>query len=477
MANALGPNGVTDRFGGGLDNGFIDDDAANGFMDIGTMRQQWGRADSILGTPEFFAFPVPFGAPPVVQITRASPGAPLAPRQVSTTGFVIDRADTLPSPIPFSWMASGITTETVVPPSTRFNVVGLPIWSAAVRSQKSGKRNARILCVGDSTTMGAGANSSAATGNDKAYSYPTALAGLITSRGSKATWSSFVGNANAAGQNAYDNRLVPGASWSAGGVTAGGYAQRTTGTTTGLTFTPTDIWDTAEIYVFKGETSVSNSLIAGIDGVDKATISTMYYNSSPGYVFPDIIGGVAPALHTLNLRGVFTSGAIHVLGAIAYNSTVKEVTVVNAGWSASKASDWATGTEAFSPTPVIAAYNPDLVIINLGINDANASVVETAYMAQMQTIINAARTSGADVLLVIPNACDPAGMGTKLESLSNRIIQIATNNSLKYVDLRTTLGTYAEAVAAGYMRDTLHPNATGYAKIAEAIANAIFPAP
>jgi lysophospholipase L1-like esterase len=476
MGNSLGPNGVTDRFGGGLDDGFIDDAAVNGFMDIGTMRQQWGKDDSILGTPEFFAFPVPFGAPPVVQITRGSAGAPLTPRQVSTTGFTIDRADNLPNPIPFAWTATGITTETVVPPSTRFNVIGLPTWSAAVRAQKAGKRNARILCVGDSTTAGFGANGASMVNNDKANSYPTLLAGILTARGSKASWSSFIGNASTLVQNTYDNRIVTGASWNYGANTAGGFTQRSSGTATAFTFTPTEQWDTAEIYVFKGEVTAQNAIIAGIDGVDKATISTMYYNASPGYVFPDIIGGVSPGVHVLNLRGVHATGAVHVLGAIAYNSTVKEITVVNAGWSGGRSIDWSSGTEAFSPTPVIAPYNPDLVILNLGINDANGSVVESAYMAQMQTIINGIKATGADILFVIPNACDPSFMSTRLESLSLQMLELINRNSLKYIDLRATLGTYAQAVAAGWMRDGAHPNAAGYAKIAEAIADAIFPA-
>lgn len=38
----------------------------------------------------------------------------------------------------------------------RFEVAGLPLWSAAVRRAQAGQGRAKVLCVGDSTTAGFG---------------------------------------------------------------------------------------------------------------------------------------------------------------------------------------------------------------------------------------------------------------------------------------------------------------------------------
>lgn len=453
----------------------------NNAVDLGPVRMAWGSADSILGTPEAFLFPSEFAAPPVVQITRHSQGTILVPQNVTKTGFTIYRGELLANPIPFQWQAVGLKPDPGVVAPNSFDVSGMPTWSSAIRAQRAGKRNARIMCIGDSTTMGYGSNGATTVNNDRANSYPTQLAAIMTARGSKASWQNFIGNGNAPTPSAYDNRLTLGASWGNSLVmTSGGFTHRTSGTSpTPLTFTPTESWDTAEIYIFKGESITTNGVTVAIDGVTKGTINSFWDNSSPGMANANYFSTNTAGMHVLGLTGFHPSGAVHVLGGITYNSAVKEISVLNAGWGGTKAAEVGSGTNANFTLQIIKEYNPDLVILNLGINDAASTspvLTTSLFQTQMQAIIDAARASGADVLLVVPNDCDPATWGTRLQTLSSGIIDLATRTSLRVVDLRNTLGTYAQAVSAGYMRDVAHPNGTGYGKIATAIADMIMPA-
>ncbi len=451
----------------------------NNVVDLGPVRMAWGSADSVLGVPETFLFPEQFAAPPVVQITRQSQGTALVPQNVTTDGFTIHRGELLANPIPFQWQATGLKPDSGVVAPEIFDIPGLPTWSAAVRAQKAGKRNARIMCVGDSTTMGYGSNGTTFISNDRAGSYPTQLAALLTARGSKGSWQSWIGNGNTgANQQLYDNRISKGASWGDSSVaTAGGFSARTSGTPTTFSFTPTEAWDTAEVYVYKGDATSTQSVNVSIDGALKASVSTYYFDQTNGNSDATIVTADAVGSHVLGITAA-VSGVAHVLGAITYNSSVKEVTVLNAGWGGATAAAWIAGMQTLAPVQMIKSYSPDLVIINLGINDGTPTdplLSKAQFQKQLMTIIDAARNSGADIMLVAPNDGSPADFGARIGVLGVAMAELATINSLPFIDLRTKLGTWAQANSAGYMRDAVHPNASGYAEIATAIADVIMP--
>ncbi len=124
------------------------------------------------------------------------------------------------NPAPFGWLAIGLVPSAVPTPSTAFNVEGLPVWSAAVRAQRAGSRNARILCLGDSTTAGSGALGVQMADNDKSMSYPSQLCTLMNARGSFSSWSSVVSNNNANNFLQYDYRFLSASGW---GVSSGTY--------------------------------------------------------------------------------------------------------------------------------------------------------------------------------------------------------------------------------------------------------------
>jgi len=274
----------------------------DGYMDLGNIRMAWGLADTVQGPTETFAFPIEFAQPPVVQLTRLSVGDALIPASVDSDGFTIARLETYPNPIPFRWTAIGFKVAANIPVEG-FDIPELPTWSAAVRAQRAGKRNARLLCIGDSTTAGHGANSSGMVANNIAQSYPTVLANLMTSRGSKSSWQSFLGSHNAASQNAFDSRISAGASWdySVNAWTVGGTTHRSGGNTN-FSFTPTEAWDTAEILFVRGDPTNGTGLTAAVNGTDFATFPAYNSTSAPQVVKPDIVTAGSVGNHTLNLR-------------------------------------------------------------------------------------------------------------------------------------------------------------------------------
>lgn len=473
----------------------ISDHATSGYFDVGNMRMAWGKADS-RSKDQVFLFSGAFAVAPTVTVTSHAPAIRLAPTLVTGSGFSIHRTE-FSNPIPFSYMAFGLKPDAVgAVPSTSFDVQRLPIWSAAVRAQRSGQRNARILCLGDSTTAGFGANASSAVTNDRANSYPTHLANVIAGKGYPANWCSWIGNGNTPQFSTYDYRITFGTGWGLSnqdtpqsvGYTVGGFALRT-GTVVGqtkLNFDTTTAVDTVEIYTMMrapGTSSNQPAFVVSVDDIDTTSIVVAYDTSNPGGLMKTTIS-VPRGRRKISIRASGTTDNIYCIGMVGYDSAVKEVTVLNGGWGGSKATDWnSLQARAWSPLQAIPVINPDLCILNLGINDSISNhplnglppTQGDAYMRDMQAIIDAVRSSGSDIMLVMPNQ-----IGFELAGYLDRFYpymqELADRNALPVMDIRQVLGsTFDIAYNAGYIRDRAHPNSAGYLKIAQALANVIMP--
>ncbi|NKL63299.1 SGNH/GDSL hydrolase family protein [Rhizobium leguminosarum] len=451
----------------------------DGYIDIGQMRMVWGTADTSVVSAKTIAFPAAFAAAPVVQITRIGSATEVVPKSVSKNGFVVGSVSDLGNPVRFGWSAIGLVPTATPAPSTEFDIESLPVWSAAVRAQRAGLRNARILCIGDSTTAGYGALGTAYSNNDQSASYPTQLAAKLTTKGSFASWQNFLGTHNTPNINAFDGRVTTGGGWAGSsgvyGAVLGAWALVSTSTTTKANFRPTTNVDTFEVYSWANSTAANVNITASIDDVDIATISATAYNTSPGALVKTTLKASSVGLHTFNARANASTSAIAICGIIAYDSAVKEVSVLNAGWISGTATDLANGQSlAWSPLNLISAYNPDLILLNMMINDAGASTSKLAYMGSMQQVISAGLASGADVILIKPNRLGNA-TDANWTLFAGYVDELASKNGLKVIDLTTVLGSYADANAAGWMRDVLHPNTVGYGKIADLIQSVIMP--
>jgi lysophospholipase L1-like esterase/peptidoglycan hydrolase-like protein with peptidoglycan-binding domain len=358
--------------------------------------------------------------------------------------------------------------------TTTFAVADLPIWSAAVRDTLAGTSNSRVLFIGDSTTAGWDTSNNNLEGNNKAYSHPTVVASLFPN--SLGATTSIVGNQNAPNISTYDTRTSFADGWgfseTEGGQVLGGYGLR------GLSgwgsplfnFAPGKAWDTLELYysTYNGAAS-ANVSINGSGSIAAFDTST----ADAGLVKTTITKALGN--DTLNTNRV-SGGDYNFEGIITYNSNVKEITVLNAGWSGAKVTDVIAGTGPWATLESLDEYAPDLVVIDLGINDWNQGTptTEGTFKAAMQDIIDASEAAGADVLLVVPVPTGSANGLANQAAFRTYILELADLNDLPVVDFISLWTSYATANGNGWMSDVLHPNATGYAEKAEALFDAIW---
>ena len=361
-----------------------------------------------------------------------------------------------------------------------FAVPGLPRWSAAVRAMQAGQRNARVLCLGDSTTAGHGAYAVGMGDNNKAGSWPSQLASQLTARGLRASRRSTRGNQNAADITAFDPRVTfpdgtEGWTVSSGvnNATVGGFFIGTTGSGR-LRFDPGGVVDTFEVY-FALTLSVS-ALSLAIDG--GATLATLSTDRGAGVNrIGKVTLSVPRGVHVLDLaKPAEFANIAWICGLSAHDSTQREISVLNAGWSGATSGDLANTVVAWNTVNALAQHAPDLVVICIGINDFNSASPpsEETFKANVLALVTASVAAGADVLLAIPNPIGGA-YAANHAVFAGYVGDVATANGLKApIDFRSVLGsTHTVANAAGYMRDDLHPNAAGYARMAEAVRRAI----
>ena len=79
----------------------IDDESASGYMDIGSMRMQWGRISSTTAANQAISFPVSFSAIPTISIAMSKQASAndaagaFSANQVTATGFNANRENSI----------------------------------------------------------------------------------------------------------------------------------------------------------------------------------------------------------------------------------------------------------------------------------------------------------------------------------------------------------------------------------------------
>lgn len=353
-----------------------------------------------------------------------------------------------------------------------FNPAYLPKWRKALAQVRAGTGRAKVAMVGDSTTAGWGAGTGAnGTDGARVKSAPYRLAEILARRGLNAKSNSFWGDANLGytPYQAYDPRVVIGASWSRGGATTvapGGWLLRAnTGVTTTTSFTPSDEVDTFDIYYVVN--TGNGTFTANIDG--GATLATVDTSVGTPGIYKTTITATKGA-HTVNVQRT-AGGAFYVVGIDAYDSTARDVAIWNLGAASWASADWAVSTNAWNPAPGLTGIAPDLTLINLGINDwKDTPVSVSTYTTNLQTLITAAKAAG-DVVLVAPFPSSTARASVAQQApFIDAIVSLGETNSCPVLSLTHRFTSWADANTVGYTYDALHPNALGYADVAQALA-------
>lgn len=361
------------------------------------------------------------------------------------------------------------------PLSTLGSRASLPIFNSAIASVLAGTDDARVLCIGDSTTFGAWSTNTN-VGEQVINNYPTQLASLLRRNGITANTNSFMG-AGTVGETIIsggDSRVVLGAGWgreSTGSTnyTLGGVSFINNTDTTAISFTPTTQCDTFTVY-YTRQTGTS-SFNLDINGTGTTLVNVSFSSSAVGVA--TISGSLGN--NTLNISRV--SGTIRIIGVIARNSAQKEISVINAGWSSGFASYIADETFNFDrpyrPLAMIDLLAPKLVILNFGINEASASFNLANFKTLITTIVTRSKSIGADVLLYTSNPHKSGGTPRNNQiAYMNVLREVAAENSVPLVDIWSRW--VSSVISYNWFGDTtVHPNMTGYQDIANQLGNTI----
>lgn len=348
-----------------------------------------------------------------------------------------------------------------------FSDANLAKWQTALTAVRAGTANAKVACIGDSTTMGYGAAANGYVGA-RSLSYPSRLAQILDACYAPAQNDSFFGDAHVTATSTtpypqYDPRVAMGAGWGFyASNSLGGYLF--TGGTAPLSFVPSRPVDTFDIYYLKNaDFSVNvdgNSALASVTSQNVASVAKLTVTAALGQ-------------HTLNIVPG-SNGPVYIVGVDAYDSAAKKIAVLNMGFGGAQAKDWADSSQLWSPLPSLPVPAPDLSLICLGINDWANSVDPATWMGQMQAVINAVAASGSVILIApVPSATSIASIA-KQKALIDAMYALSDKNAAPLIDLTAAWGSFAAAQPNGYYYDPVeHPSGDGYFDVAKMIATAI----
>lgn len=344
---------------------------------------------------------------------------------------------------------------------------GLSTFKAAVLRAKSGSANTprgKIVVIGDSTSMGAGAGTSG-TSNLNGAAQKSWPQGLQRFSGSPIylsanSWWATQGYDNAAGitLTGYDTRLAQGANWTPNLATLGGKVIRyATGAVNNFSFTPTYAFDTFDVYFLKN--NGNGTCTVNVDG--GSSLGTVNTNSGGALVWAKQTFTCAKGIHQINLVPN-NDAQMFFAGIVAYDSTVPGIDVIQTAIYGSVAGSHTTNVNPYDVIPTLKFVAPDLTIIDLTINDSNAGTALATYQANLQIIITAAKLSGDVLLMVGPPSNTAAATNGTLDTYITVLKNLCAINNCALVDMKDLWGSYTNIQATFPYFDTLHLTTPGY---------------
>lgn len=291
--------------------------------------------------------------------------------------------------------SSGVAFVTNLKPSTTTKI------RAGYQAMLAGTRNMVIAIMGDSTDRGVDETASP-YGSQYTYSVAEYIATMFRADGiasSALNWYGISGT-SLNDYNLRDDRFTAGGTAAMGSsVVQGGAGLSMSSSTATMSFTPQGNCNTADIYTLQNSAFNGAQLAVLVDGVSTATITQNTTNT----IRKTTVSLGSVGAHTITINWV--SGANALYGIECYDNTRKEVTIrqwAQSGGTASQMID-NTGSPNAGRLNQLALFPPDVVIGDFGIINSwrNGTAVATVK-AQVETLIDAVKAAGSDVIFVEP---------------------------------------------------------------------------
>ncbi len=361
------------------------------------------------------------------------------------------------------------------------NALGLQNWRIALARQRTGGTAAKLAFYGSSTTYGLFQSAPLETRN-----YPYRVRSLMSA--SNLFGSVYEGEiwltkyqAVAGGATNFDSRFTLGAGWVSdpNGYGAAQFAISNSADTSLLSFA------SGENCTGFTVTYIKNSTFGSFDWrVDGGSYTTVAAGGAGSSVATLVISGLSGAAnHTVDIKFNTGSGTRVIISNIRIENSARPaggILVTHCGINGSTSNLWASnsGHPGQSLPLMFSTTDPDLCIIQLGVNDANTNVTLANFYTNMLAIVVYAKALNCDVVLMIPHTPDEAtltGAGGFTQGTWNQykgvIYKIGAEQNCPIIDMGLRWGTYANANTKGLMADTVHASDRGYWDMPEATFN------
>lgn len=333
---------------------------------------------------------------------------------------------------------------------------------AAMAAARAGTGTCRITLIGDSLTVG--------YNNVRGSSDPAAYFKSILAATGLTVSEIVHGYSNGYGTGSEPRFTATGGAWPGGVmVTFPWPSFHNAGT-----FTTTGTGTVLEIITSEASAGFSYT----IDGGAPATVTT----SGASALKVITVTGLSNASHTLVITAA-AAGDSYVYAAGFRQAT--GVIVENAGITSATAGNWIAepfGAGAgFGPAwSLFSTGSPvrDVVIIELGVNEAFTAVPPATYRANLTSLVGQAQAAGADVMLATSNRPATTSVATATyDAILSAAYDVADTKDIPLLDMADRFGLYTQYNADGLgwdqASDTLHLTASGNAHKARGWASLV----
>lgn len=204
-----------------------------------------------------------------------------------------------------------------------------------------------------------------------------------------------------------------------------------------------------------------------VDGSAAVAVS----EASSGALQRKTVTGLADTPHsvTITVDAVPAGGAFYLSWVDVRRTT--GILVGNFGTNSTTTANWTSG-EFYYPRQTLREWAPDVVFIDLGINDwgssATPEVAVADFEARTQSLVDTFSPS-ADVILVTSNPFE----GKDYLPYNAAKYRIAQRNDIPLIDVYESFESYSIGQPLGLFADAAHPSAAGYAQKGAVLANAV----